>query len=223
MIEQSVVDATEAFEKVIRMEMSADTSIATKDDMETDLQEFSGAGEWTFKALKQLVKLHLRMGKSEDVVKYYKRLLNCIASGAVTSNQCEKGINGILDKVSSPIQTVGNDKTDKQKLARQVFSATLQLFHPQNNLSSSSTNERLWFKTNLKLGQLLYEINETKELQCVIKDLLRHQHPESATNLMEIYALQIQLYSRQKNNKKLREVSPSKFIFYIYTNAQEEL
>ena len=57
-----------------------------------------------------------------------------------------------------------------------------------------------------KLGQLLYEINETKKLQTVIKDLLAHQHPGSATNLMEVYALQIQLYSRQKNIKKLREI-----------------
>merc|ERR1712071_620727 len=80
------------------------------------------------------------------------------------------------------------------------------LFRPNYDNESTSTNERLWFKTNLKLGQLLYEMNETKKLQGVIKDLLAHQHPGSATNLMEVYALQIQLYSKQKNIKKVREI-----------------
>lgn len=80
-----------------------------------------------------------------------------------------------------------------------------------------SPNERLWFKTNLKYGQLLYEMNETARLRSVIKDLLvasgqpadildgsssmdisSSDNSTSGTQLMEIAALQIQLYSKLK-------------------------
>jgi COP9 signalosome complex subunit 2 len=58
----------------------------------------------------------------------------------------------------------------------------------------------------------LYELNETAKLQRILKDLKGTQEGDSdeasgtSTQSMEIYALQIQLYSRQKDNKKLREV-----------------
>ena len=70
----------------------------------------------------------------------------------------------------------------------------------------------------MKYGQLLVECDEVAKLQCVIRDLLKHSSEanasgensattgSSSTNLMEIYALQIQLYSKQKDNKKLRGV-----------------
>ena len=128
MVEQSITEATEAFEKVVQMEVDMGPS----------------PGEWTFKALKQLVKLHIRAGKTDAVVEYYNHLLSCITSGAVTNNQCEKGINGILDKVSSPIQNTGKNKVENQNLARQVYMATLEVFRPRNDAGSTSTNERLW-------------------------------------------------------------------------------
>ena len=101
---------------------------------------------------------------------------------------------------------------DPQKLALAVYDSTLRIFHPSKG---SCPNERLWFKTNLKYGQLLYETNETAKLQQVLRDLQATQDQNimtdggtssSNTQSIEIYALQIQLYSRQKDNKKLREV-----------------
>jgi len=71
------------------------------------------------------------------------------------------------------------------------------------------------FSSHLFFYRLLYEIHETQQLQNVIQDLLKssdddgsHGASESArsTNLMEIYALQIQLYSRLKDNKQLRRI-----------------
>jgi COP9 signalosome complex subunit 2 len=47
---------------------------------------------------------------------------------------------------------------DPQKLALAVYDVTLKVFHPS---TGACPNERLWFKTNLKYGQLLYEMNET--------------------------------------------------------------
>lgn len=38
---------------------------------------------------------------------------------------------------------------------------------------SSHRNERLWFKTNLKLGQLLRDVGDIGRLQRVVKELLK--------------------------------------------------
>jgi len=178
-------------------------------------------GPWGFKALKQLMKLHLLTGDSAKAMERYTELLVCVAEGVVSPNAIEKGVNGTLERVSALLVQQGGDgdddgDDDKKTLARNVYDATISVFHPQ---TGSSPNERLWFKTLLKYGQLLYEMKETAKLQMVIRDLLRGAGGDSAggstgegatasgsTNLMEIMALQIQLYSRQKDNKKLREV-----------------
>lgn len=172
-------------------------------------------GSWSYKAIKQLVKLHLRGGKHQEMMKHYDRLLECIAEGDVSPSAVEKGINGMLDRVSSLYQggsarssASENANLDPQKMALAVYDATLKVFHPT---TGACPNERLWFKTNLKYGQLLYEMNETPKLQHVLKDLLSIRNKAesgggASTQSMEIYALQIQLSSRQKDNKKLREV-----------------
>ena len=144
-------------------------------------------------------------------MRYYNRLLDCIAQGDISPNAVEKGINGMLERVSSLYQGSHQQSTnlDPQRLALAVYDATLKCFHPSTG--SVCSNERLWFKTNLKYGQLLYEMNETAKLQQVLRDLQNNSADTSSgsgssnTQSMEIYALQIQLYSRQKDNKRLRE------------------
>jgi len=217
--ESNLQEAAKSFEQVISLEK----------------QEFKNAGysktygPWSFKAMKQLVKLYLRTGQAEDIMKHYQRLLECIVDGEVSPSAIEKGINGMLERVASLYQGAsttartnatsrGNSNiADPQALALAVYDATLHIFHPRDG---SCQNERLWMKTNLKYGQLLYEMNETNKLQVVLKDLMSvHKMPEnddnsasgggsssgSSTQSMEIYALQIQLYSRQKDHKKLRQ------------------
>ena len=191
-------------------------------------------GQWTFKSLKQMVKLRMSCGEFGEAQIVYKRLLVCISDpelDGVSPNAMEKGINGMLDRVSALFtSSAGAGSADKgtsasasatgsdaskgkpQDLARLVYDSTLSLFHPRHG---TCPNERLWFKTNLKYGQLLYENYETNKLQSVIRDLLQTcdledsadiRSSSSSTNLMEIYALQIQLYSRLKDNKMLREI-----------------
>jgi COP9 signalosome complex subunit 2 len=205
-------------------------------------------GPWSYKAMKQLVKLHLRSGNNaqrggddgdddddddeapvdpEIIMKHYRRLLECISStnSDVSPAAVEKGINGMLERVASHNSGGGRCGRPQQALALAVYDATLAVFHPQ---TGPCKNERLWFKTNLKYGQLLYEMNETSKLQAVLKDLLQiheldgnnnnatsagggggggsNSNASGSTNRMEIYALQIQLYSRLKDNKKLREI-----------------
>jgi COP9 signalosome complex subunit 2 len=153
------------------------------------------------------------------MMRHYHRLLECIAEGDVSPNAVEKGINGMLERVSSIYQggvrsSLMSSSPQKQQqlmephqLALAVYDATLKIFRPSTGYCP---NERLWFKTNLKYGQLLYEMNETTKLQQVLRDLKNVQTADTSggtsTQSMEVYALQIQLYSRQKDNKKLREV-----------------
>jgi COP9 signalosome complex subunit 2 len=244
----SVTEAVEAFEQVISQSSSPDGGGGG------DYSSSSPSDQaiWTFKALKQLCKLQLKAGNSPEFLKNYHRLLGSIKS--VSPNAVEKGIGGMMERMSSLCQqhqpstvplggggdgssSTGGSGTmmiadDPQGLALQVYGSTLGVFHP---VHGSFPNERLWFRTNLKMGQLLYERNETGRLQVVLKDLqANHQRSLEAMGIsaeggggqqgssggsssssgnstlmaqqsLEIHALQMQLYSRQKDYKKLRE------------------
>jgi COP9 signalosome complex subunit 2 len=171
------------------------------------------------------VKLQLRIGSTDSVLSVYSRLLECIDEGNVSPNAVEKGINGMLERVASLLQgnavmrggiDASSNNLDPQKLALAVYDSTLRVFHPS---TGSCPNDRLWFKTNLKYGQLLYEMNKATELQSVLQDLQTTQqyqsnndtntaatHGSNNTQSLEIIALQMQLYSSQKDSKKLRQV-----------------
>lgn len=56
--------------------------------------------DWGFKALKRIVKLHFELNEHDQAMKRYEELLGYTKS-AVTRNVGEKGINGILDFVST--------------------------------------------------------------------------------------------------------------------------
>ena len=205
---EDVKEALEMFESVITKEHE---ELSKSSD-----EEGVRYGSWSYKALKQIVKLELDKTTSsaedqvyEETKKSYQRLLECLSCPwleGVSPNAIEKGINAMLERIALLLQD-SNTSSGKniacQDLARFVYDSTLILFHPN---MGKCPNERLWFKTNLKYGQLLYDLNEPSKLQSVIEDLLKatDQNQDSSTsatsstNLMEIYALQIQLYSRQK-------------------------
>ncbi len=58
---------------------------------------------------------------------------------AVTRNYSEKSINSILDRISA--------NTSDMKLLKDFYEATLAALQ-------EAKNDRLWFKTNLKLGKV---------------------------------------------------------------------
>jgi len=211
--ETDLQEAADAFEQVIIQETEELLSNHEGDGIAKKY------GPWSYKSIKQLVKLQLRTGTTESVLAVYSRLLECVTEGNISPNAVEKGINGMLERVASLLQgntmrgvdTSANNPMDPQKLALSVYDSTLKIFHPT---TGSCPNERLWFKTNLKYGQLLYETNETTKLQHVLRDLQTTQDQNNANSMtdggtsssntqsIEIYALQIQLYYRQKDNNK---------------------
>ncbi|XP_037080517.1 COP9 signalosome complex subunit 2-like [Pollicipes pollicipes] len=151
-------------------------------------------GEWGFKALKQMIKINFRLGNYTEMMNHYKQLLQYIKS-AVTRNYSEKSINSILDYIS----------TSKQmELLQDFYETTLEAL-------KDAKNDRLWFKTNTKLGKLYFDRGDYAKLQKILKQLhlscqtdAGEDDMKKGTQLLEIYALEIQMYTAQKNNKKLK-------------------
>ncbi|KAH8040613.1 hypothetical protein HPB51_011928 [Rhipicephalus microplus] len=156
--------------------------------------EHNDKGEWGFKALKQMIKINFKLVSdvSPSIIAKYK--YRC---SAVTRNYSEKSINSILDYIS----------TSKQmELLQEFYETTLEAL-------KDAKNDRLWFKTNTKLGKLYFDRNEFNKLAKILKQL--HQSCQTddgcddlkkGTQLLEIYALEIQMYTAQKNNKKLKKL-----------------
>ncbi|XP_070505126.1 COP9 signalosome complex subunit 2 isoform X1 [Chironomus tepperi] len=156
-------------------------------------------GEWGFKALKQMIKINfklysLKQNNYAEMMNRYKQLLTYIKS-AVTRNHSEKSINSILDYIST---------SKNMELLQDFYETTLDALR-------DAKNDRLWFKTNTKLGKLYFDRNDFVKLQKILKQL--HQSCQTddgeddlkkGTQLLEIYALEIQMYTVQKNNKKLK-------------------
>nr|CAH7741882.1 unnamed protein product [Callosobruchus chinensis] len=160
-------------------------------DLQGDLK-----GEWGFKALKQLVKINFHLKNYSETMKKYKELLGYI-NNAVTKNHAEKSINSILDYTST---------SKDMEILQNFYETTLVAL-------KNAKNDRLWFKTNTKLGKVYLERGEHSKVANVIGQLKQTCNPSSqendphkGTQLLEVYALEIQLYSEQRKHKLLKQV-----------------
>uniref|UniRef100_A0A0N4ZFN6 PCI domain-containing protein n=1 Tax=Parastrongyloides trichosuri TaxID=131310 RepID=A0A0N4ZFN6_PARTI len=153
-------------------------------------------GEWGFKALKQMVKMTFKMEEYDMMLDYYKSMLGYTKS-AVTKNYSEKSISNILELIS----------TAKQKdMLKKFYEVTL-------NALESSKNDRCWFKTKLKLGRLFLEFKNYSELQKILAELRKYCNSDisdndqkKATQLLEVYALEIELHTALKNTRALQTI-----------------
>jgi COP9 signalosome complex subunit 2 len=173
-----------------------------EDDLDGAIEGFENVikiekekGEWGFKSLKKLTKLYHKKGANKKVSDKFKQFLEY--SKYVTTNYSEKGLNSILDTVGA-----GKDLN----LTEELYQICLE--HLKN-----TNNERVWFRTNLKLGKLLYDHDEHSKLAKILKELHKSCQNEQGeddvkkgSQLVDIYALEIQMYTATKNNKKLKEL-----------------
>lgn len=98
----------------------------------------------------------------------------------------------------------GSDDPDAVGCIEQFYSLTLKCFQ-------STNNERLWLKTNIKLARLLLDRKDYHAVARKLRDLHRAcqkedgtEDPSKGTYSLEIYALEIQMYSETKNNNQLK-------------------
>eukprot|EP01112_Ceratiomyxa_fruticulosa_P011792 TRINITY_DN3231_c0_g1_i1.p1 TRINITY_DN3231_c0_g1~~TRINITY_DN3231_c0_g1_i1.p1 ORF type:complete len:455 (-),score=119.55 TRINITY_DN3231_c0_g1_i1:3-1367(-) len=184
LIDDSIPEAIESYEKVVELE---------KGDK----------GDWGFKALKKIVKLLYRIGKHDKMITKYKLFLTYISKTA--SNSSEKGIGSILDTISAPPIGKPNVPVDID-LVQNMYDLTLKAL-------LDTKNDRVWFRTSLKLAKLLYDREEYTRLAKILRELHKSCELEDGTDdqkkgsqLIEIYALEIQMYTATKNYKKLKEL-----------------
>uniref|UniRef100_A0A669BGB8 COP9 signalosome complex subunit 2 n=1 Tax=Oreochromis niloticus TaxID=8128 RepID=A0A669BGB8_ORENI len=146
-------------------------------------------GEWGFKALKQMIKINFKLTNFPEMMNRYKQLLTYIRS-AVTRNYSEKSINSILDYIST---------------SKQCFLCLSKIYFSLKQMFI------FYFYFLIQLGKLYLEREEYGKLQKILRQL--HQSCQTddgeddlkkGTQLLEIYALEIQMYTAQKNNKKLK-------------------
>ncbi|KAJ5520113.1 COP9 signalosome subunit 2 (CsnB) [Penicillium fimorum] len=175
------------------------------DNPEEAIDEFLGIapmeqdkGDWGFKGLKQAIKLEFKLGRYSDTVAHYRELLTYVKS-AVTRNYSEKSINNMLDFIEK-----GSDNAEAYQCMEEFYSLTLESFQNTNN-------ERLWLKTNIKLARLWLERKQYGQLNKKMRELHRACQREDGsddtskgTYLLELYALEIQMYAETKNNKRLK-------------------
>ncbi|XP_010922119.1 COP9 signalosome complex subunit 2-like [Elaeis guineensis] len=154
--------------------------------------------EWGFKALKQTVKLHYRLGRYKEMMEAYRVMLTYIKS-AVTCNYSEKRINNIMDFISGS--------------ASWNFSLLQEFYQTTLNALEEAKNERLWFKMNLKLCNIWFDMGECGRMNKLLKELHKSCQKEDGTDdqkkgtqLLEVYAIEIQMYTETKNNKKLKQL-----------------
>jgi len=155
-------------------------------------------GEWGFKGLKQAVKLEFKHGRYEKAAEHYEELLTYVKS-AVTRNYSEKSINNMLDLIEKTAES-----PEATRSVEKFYSLTLQSFQ-------STKNERLWLKTNVKLAKLLLDRKEYTDVSKKLRELHKACQHEDGTDdaskgtyLLEIYALEIQMFAETKNNKQLK-------------------
>lgn len=148
--------------------------------------------------MKQAIKLEFKLKRYEDAVVHYKELLTYVKS-AVTRNHSEKSINNMLDFVEKNAE---NDTANT--CIEQFYSLTLESFHTTNN-------DRLFLKTNIKLARLWFAQKNFSQLQEKLKSLHKScqkedgtDDPSKGTLLLEVYALEIQMYAETRNNKRLK-------------------
>jgi COP9 signalosome complex subunit 2 len=98
----------------------------------------------------------------------------------------------------------GADNPAAVQCIEQFYSLTLQCFQ-------STNNERLWLKTNIKLAKLLLDRKDyhavgrkLRELHKVCQKEDGTDDPSKGTYSLEIYALEIQMYSETRNNNQLK-------------------
>ena len=101
----------------------------------------------------------------------------------------------------------GSSDDKAYKCTEQFYSQTLDSFQ-------STNNERLWLKTNIKLARLWLDRRDYPQLLKKVRELHKacqredgSDDPSKGTYSLEIYAIEIQMYSDTKNNKRLK-VSP---------------
>ena len=113
---------------------------------------------------------------------------------AVTANEGEKATNSLLEFLSdSPV-------------LKDLYEATLKTL-------KEAKNEKAYLRLELRMAKMLYESKDFKALEKSLKDLRAScllpsgaEDSNKASQLMEVFALEILMHTDRGNHRKLKEL-----------------
>ena len=135
-------------------------------------------------------------------------VLERISSNTVTRNYAEKSINSILNRVSRGAVAPG--AVDASGHLAAFFDLALKSLAAASGGGGSS----LAFSTRLRLARIHLSTGNWEPLRAVLAELLaaceggaeQGGSQEQVTSLMEVYSIQMQMYSAQGEHKRLGEL-----------------
>jgi COP9 signalosome complex subunit 2 len=153
-------------------------------------------GKWTFKSLKGIYRACTKHRDAERMMEYYKKMLDFQWSGR-TRHDIEKAINKHVERST-------NFPVDVQ---RKIFEVTLEI------ISKDLRNfDKLWFAMKLRSANLLLEEKKFDQLEREIAKMHEwcmegdQAEQRKATQRLNVYALEIQLYTERYDPVKIRNV-----------------
>lgn len=152
--------------------------------------DVNGNAEYQFKALKQTLKLQYKLEQYDQFFATFQKLSE-FPVDELQRNYVEDSLSRILDAY------IG-------------FPADLELRFLEMLTSKFELNDRVKVKIDLKRIQSLLELKKFDEvlkiLKCLYKSLDSMSEVAKSTYLLELYSIEIQVYTETDNNTKLKEL-----------------
>lgn len=146
--------------------------------------------EYQFKALKQLIKIEYKLDKYDALIAHFERIFK-LDLKKLQRGYVEDSLSRLLDSY------IG-------------LPANLQLEFLNIFINNYSANDRLSLKANLKKTHVLIEMKETQEAHSLLQNLFakldKMSEVTKSTHLLELYSIEIQLYSDSNDISKLKEL-----------------
>ncbi|EFH42773.1 predicted protein [Arabidopsis lyrata subsp. lyrata] len=148
---------------------------------------------WCLIALERTVQIYCSRGEHEKIKDVHREMLKFTKSPYFYSS-----ITSITDFVSSSF-------SDNFDLLEEFYQTTLQTLE-----ESKGSSQALWFKTNLKLCNTLFDLRKYPQISKILKELHRYCQNEDGT------------YAKNKGSQVF-EVFANEFLLYIETNDNKDL
>eukprot|EP00013_Stygamoeba_regulata_P029529 CAMPEP_0177645646 /NCGR_PEP_ID=MMETSP0447-20121125/9358_1 /TAXON_ID=0 /ORGANISM="Stygamoeba regulata, Strain BSH-02190019" /LENGTH=505 /DNA_ID=CAMNT_0019148139 /DNA_START=1168 /DNA_END=2685 /DNA_ORIENTATION=+ len=127
-------------------------------------------------------------------------ILRRTASTDSTTSASSSSANGSKSNGEGSDEVADRPPADISYILQHFYKITLDVLEKANN-------DRLWIKTNLKLGNWHFHRGEYTKLARIVKSVRQKmEERDDDMFLLELLALQIQMYTAQKNNKELKDL-----------------
>ncbi|KAJ9446886.1 COP9 signalosome complex subunit 2, partial [Diplonema papillatum] len=157
--------------------------------------------KWAWKAMKRLVRVYFKLQKFDEMTAMYRRLLRYEWSGR-TRNDTEKAINKLLDLTSGAAGSTS-------AVTAAMYEITTEY------VGEGARNEKLWFAIKMKSAQVQLDNNDHQQCKktlaelkdsCRMADSPGSWDKKKGTQLMTIFATEIQLYQGLGDFEKLKNL-----------------